>query len=84
MPETLIHKQFISEDTKVDAEERTVTAVISTGAIDRDGEVLLPKGVVLEAYLKNPVVLWAHDYWDKPIGKALWIKQGRGKITAKV
>ena len=51
-----------------------VVSYISTKAIDRDKEVLMPEGVDLENYKKNPVVLWSHDYHSVPIGKNLWIK----------
>lgn len=77
-------KQFVSDDTKIDADERSVTAIITTDGVDRDREVLLPKGADVEQFSKNPVVLWAHDYVSVPIGKALWLKPGRKKITAKV
>ena len=83
MAEILAKKQFIATKLDVDETDRTVTAVISTGAVDRDSEVLVPKGVKLEAYQKNPVVLFAHNYYETPIAKALWVKQSRGKITAK-
>jgi hypothetical protein len=82
MPKDKMYKQFIAE-TKVDDDERTVTAVISTDTVDRDGEVMLPKGADLEGYLKNPVVQWAHGYWDAPIAKALYITKGRKQIVAK-
>ena len=68
----------------VDTEERTVTAIISSDAIDRDDEVLLPKGAELEHFRKNPVVLWSHNSSIPPIGKALWIEKKRNKIIAKV
>lgn len=75
MPETknLVRKTYIAK-TEVDDDERTVTAVISTSAVDREHEVLLPKGADFKQYLKNPVVLWAHDYRGVPIGRTLWIK----------
>ena len=82
MPE-MIKKQFLAK-AEVDDDERTVTALISTDTVDRDREVLLPKGADTEKYEKNPVVQWAHDYFDPPIGKALWIKKGRKGITAKI
>lgn len=69
---------------EIDDEERTVIAVISTDVIDRDGEVLTPKGAKTENFEKNPVVPWSHNTFDPPIGKALWIKVGTKKITAKV
>ncbi len=42
---------------------------ISTASEDREGDVLIPAGCVSANYLKNPVVLWAHDYYSLPIGK---------------
>ncbi len=42
---------------------------ISTAAEDREGDVLVPAGCVSVNYLKNPIVLWAHDYYNLPIGK---------------
>ena len=83
MPVTLISKQFVAE-TKTDTAERSVTAIISTGAIDRDSEILVPRGADFNQYLKNPVVLWAHDYWSQPIGRAMWIKRQGNSIIAKM
>lgn len=82
MPE-MLKKQYVAK-SEVDDSERTITAVISTNAVDRDGEVLMPKGADFEKYLKNPVVLWAHQHTDTPIGRSMWIKRGRDRITAKV
>ena len=79
----MLKKQYISK-VDVDNETRTVTAVISTASVDRDNEVLLPKGAQLTQFKKNPVVLWAHDYHDTPIGKAMWIKRDTDNIAAKV
>lgn len=80
MPD-MIKKQFIGK-AEVDEDERTITATISTNIVDREHEVLLPKGAEFENYMRNPVVLWAHDYKDTPIAKTKWIKghpQGRPK-----
>ena len=81
---TTPHYKSTTKLEEVDGEERTVTAVISTGSVDRDEEVLVPKGAVIDNYDKNKVVLWSHDRLSPPIGKALWVKKGRDKITAKV
>lgn len=78
-----ILKQFVAK-TETDSDERTVTAIISTGTVDREKEVLVPKGMDFEAYMKNPVVMWAHDYWGEPIGRSLWMKKGRKEIKAKI
>ena len=61
-------------------ESRTVTANVSTTAIDHDGDIVSPEGVNLSVYVKNPVVMWAHNYSQPPIGKAKEInvsKDGR-------
>jgi HK97 family phage prohead protease len=78
------HLDCCMKISAIDEEERSVTAVISSGAVDRDREVLMPKGMDAEEFQKNPVVLWAHDSGSPPIGKALWIKTKGQKITAKV
>ena len=44
-------------------------AVGSTGATDRDGEILDPNGWKLQNFKKAPRLLWAHDAWSLPIGK---------------
>lgn len=62
------------EVTKDKKGQTIVVSYISTSAIDRDKEVLNPDGVDLENYRKNPVVMWAHDYGQMPVGKNLWIK----------
>ena len=80
-------KQFsfgLCKAAEVNDDERTVIAVISTGVVDRDSEVLSPKGVKLDNFVKNPVVPWSHDAGSPPIGKALWIKKGTKRIMAKV
>lgn len=36
--------------------------LISTPAVDRDKDRVMPLGVRADTYLKNPVVQWGHDY----------------------
>jgi HK97 family phage prohead protease len=70
-------------DMKAD-EPRTVVARISTTAVDRDGDVVLPSGLKLQEYRKNPVVLLNHDNGSLPIGKALSVQRDRDTVVAKV
>ena len=74
--------------TDINEEERSVTAVISSDMIDRDQEVLVPKGMEAENFRKNPVIPWSHNTFQPPIGKALWLKlvpkRNPKKILAKV
>jgi len=52
-----------------DGAERRLRVTITTDRRDRHGDVLEPGGAHIAAYLKNPVVLWAHDYKSLPIGR---------------
>ena len=42
--------------------------VLTTPALDRQGDVIVPTGARLRWFKKNPVVLWAHRYDHPPIG----------------
>lgn len=58
--------------------EKAVISYITTGAVDRDGDIVKPDGVDLTHYLKHPVVLFGHKYSEMPIGRAAWIKTDVG------
>lgn len=60
---------------------RSFTATITTNAIDRDGEVLLPEGMRSKDFESNPVVFWNHNY-DMPIGKATDLQKHRDAWSA--
>lgn len=47
-------------DPYVDRAAMSARAVISTAAVDRVGDMLLPSGCNLTNYKSNPVVLWGH------------------------
>jgi HK97 family phage prohead protease len=71
---------------KVDDSEdnRIVKVVISTKDVDRDGDVVEPKGADLTNYRKNPVVLFNHDY-EHPVARCsdIQIKNDRIEATVK-
>lgn len=69
------NKVYSAEIKDINADQRTLVAVISTSAKDRMDESVAHDGVNLKDYQKNPVVLWAHDYATPPIAKALWVKK---------
>lgn len=46
-------------------------AVASTIAMDRDKEVLIPKGVLIDFFMKNPVMLNIHQLRQVPVGKVI-------------
>lgn len=51
-------------------ESRVLRFVGSTETPDRSDDVISVTGWDVASYLKNPVLLWAHDYTSPPIGKA--------------
>lgn len=76
------HKTF---DIKViDRRKDGGRIVISTGAVDRDKDRVFPTGAKIENYLKNPVVLWGHDYYSAAslIGRAKSIEVNEDGIVA--
>lgn len=68
----------------VDGDSRTVKFVISTGEVDRDKDTVNPKGWDLTNYKANPAVVWAHDYAQLPIGRAITTESDGSRLTAVV
>lgn len=68
-------KNITIDEKDVDSKERTITAIGSKEVIDRDGDVIVVKGINLKEYKKNPVVLFAHDHRGIPVGKTkrVWV-----------
>ncbi len=65
--ETKEMQDFISA-TKAAEDSGSFEVVISTGDVDRDGEIIDQNGWDFALYRMNPIVLWAHDYGSLPIG----------------
>ena len=59
-----------------DLTEGQIAMNFVTDSLDRDGEVLMPKGAQIKNYRKNPVFLWAHNWREEepPIGKVAKMK----------
>lgn len=55
----------------IDDEKHIIRGVFSTADEDRHGEIVDQKSWQLDDYLKNPVILFAHDHTQPAIGKAL-------------
>lgn len=78
-----VRKGLEVADVQFDEGERAAVSYITTRDIDRDGEIVEPDGADVAAFLKNPVVLWAHDYRSLPLGRAMWIKSDSKGLIAK-
>ena len=61
-----------------------LTFVLSTDDMDRHGDVVSADGWRLEAYLRNPVLLWAHDYRHPAIGRALSVWTESHRLLARM
>lgn len=68
------HYKTLDTQIQTDDAHRRMTFTISTGAVDRDGDTLDPKGWVLDAYRRNPTVLFGHDYHSLPVAKTIDIQ----------
>jgi hypothetical protein len=63
--------------------ERAAIRLITTPHLDRDQEILIPSGAVLDDFRQSPSVLFGHDYRSLPIGSDQWIKHVKEGILAK-
>jgi hypothetical protein len=70
--DVVLRKAYTCEKiVTVDATARQKQFVISTASVDREGDTVAPEGWVLDDYQANPVVLWAHDGEQPPIGQTV-------------
>jgi HK97 family phage prohead protease len=77
--------QDLVSKTKAAAEESvgTFEVVVSTADQDRQGDVIDQNGWDISHYLNNPIVLWAHDYQNLPIGVCDSLEMKEGKLIAR-
>ena len=59
------------KEVKVAGEENTLEFIITNSKLDRDQDTIALDGWDYSNYLKNPVVLWAHDYGLPPVGRSI-------------
>jgi HK97 family phage prohead protease len=66
-----------------DSQTLTVRAVISTAGADRAGDVIVPGGLRnATEFLRNPVVLWAHQRALPPVGTCVALDIEPTRIVA--
>lgn len=78
-----VYKTFDWTFKNFNDEERTFEAIASTETPDRHGDIIKQDGWVLDSFLKNPVLLWGHDYHSPPIGKVIDIRVEDNKLVFK-
>jgi uncharacterized protein len=70
--------------TVVDSSNMVVRSVISAAEPDRAGDIVVPRGLRnLDEYLRNPVVLWAHQRTLPPIGACQSLEILPNRIVAE-
>ncbi len=80
----ILKRVFTGEIKEINEKDRTLVSLVSTASVDRMGDIIDQDGIDLKNYRKNPIVLWAHDYSQLPIGKSLWIKKQDGALVSKM
>jgi HK97 family phage prohead protease len=68
----------------VDDKAPIIDFVGSTGDEDRYGSVIDPRGWVLTSYLRNPVVLFAHDHSGLPVGRTTKLTPTKNALNFRV
>jgi HK97 family phage prohead protease len=70
-----IYKSYRAETKAIDDKDGYIKAIVSTEAMDRDGEVILSKawGNTINEFMTHPVLISSHDYNDltKQLGE--WV-----------
>lgn len=67
-----------------DDENRSFRAIASTALVDRQGDSIEQSGWVLDNFVKNPVIPWAHCYWELPVARAVEIGVVDGNLQMTV
>ena len=60
-------------EPKIEKDSRIFPIMVSTRQIDRDDEIVMPKGLDMKDWAKSGVVITGHDYSQLPIAKAVWV-----------
>jgi hypothetical protein len=78
-----IHKTF--EIQVLEGSDNGGRILINTGALDRDRDRVLPSGMKVDNYTRNPVVQWGHNYRDPwaTVGKTTWMDVTADGVVAE-
>jgi len=83
MSET-IRRSYVARDVKIDTDKREVTHLISDATLDRQGDVIDPRGWDLTEFKRNPVVLLDHDYRiEKIVARSTGVKANSRGLFAR-
>jgi len=63
------------KDISIKEGERAAVRLVTTPHLDRDGEILLPSGAILDDFRQSPSVFYGHDYRSIPILSLIHISE---------
>lgn len=78
-PTNLIRKTYLCETKAIDEQQGIFDVMITTEVKDRQGDFVSAEGGKLDNYMKNPVVMFAHDYDKPPVARTLELEVLKGK-----
>lgn len=74
-----------SPPESIDRDNLELEAVVSGDEVkDSYGDLVRPSGASFERWVKNPVVMWAHDYRIPPIATGRWIKVQKPNLVSRM
>lgn len=82
MPTSTTTRKSLSVTFQKGTSSRAFRATISTASVDRDKDVIDPKGWRLENYRKNPIILWQHRRDLPPIARCTDIRVSGTRLQA--
>ena len=84
MSRTLLREAPPAPSLAADADTLVIRSVITTSDPDRVGDVVVPAGIRnADEFLRNPVVLWAHQRDLPPIGRCLKLDVLADRVIAE-
>lgn len=82
-----IRKGLVPSDIKFEDNETASIDYITTKGVDRDADIVLPQGAILNHYETHPIVLYCHNYklanGELPLGRSMWIKSDKNGLISK-
>lgn len=64
--------------------KRQIKVIAASGKADRVGDIVKIDGIDYQSYMKNPVILWAHDHYALPVGKAVSVETVNSKLVMTI
>ena len=82
MTATLEKKQLLSTVSASRTVNGQPSMIVSTGDLDRDGDRIIPTGIELTNFQRNPTLFWGHQHTDLPIGTVTSINHSSRGLQA--